>query len=126
MAVNREALKRVPGGIQGGVCRDLFTEGDEVINHARQDCTPIVDANARLRGHEQYGTQRMGAKLVARVPDIFYYVKWPQEFKEKYGFTKNSSRQAMRLYRDFFLEKLDEREFRYFRVDEGKISGTER
>lgn len=124
MAIDREALKRVPGGIKGGVCRDLFEEDGHLVNHARQDCTPIVDANKRLKSHEQYGSKHMRGYLAARVPDIYYYVLWPQEFEKRYGMKRNASVEARRLWRDFFLKKLDDPDFRDFRVDERKLAGT--
>jgi len=121
MATNREPFKRTPGGVN----RDLLTEFDGnqqfLVNHAQQDVEPIMDANSRLRSHKQYGTPGIGAKLVARVPDIFYYVKWPQEFLQKFGFRRDSSSEAQLLYRRFFLDKLNDPEFSKFRVDEGKL-----
>lgn len=124
MAIDREALKRVPGGIKGGICRDLFTEDDQVINHAQQDCTPVVDNVSRLRQHTQVGSKRMRGKLVAQIPDIFYYVKWPQEFFERHKCRPNSSKESRAAWQKFLYEKLDSREFRAFRVDEGKLTGT--
>jgi hypothetical protein len=125
-AINREALKRVPGGIQRGICRDLFSEDGKTYNHARQDCTPVLDNVSRLKGHQQYGsTGGMKAKLVAQVPDIFYYVKWPQEFFAQYGCKPNSSPDARKAWQQFLYKKLDSREFRGFRVDQGKLAGTE-
>ncbi len=121
MAMNREPFKRVPGGVN----RDLLTEFEGhqqfLVNHAQQDCTYIVDANSRLRSHKQYGSRVMGAKLVARVPDIHYYVIWPAEFKKKYGFRKDASPEAQLLYRRFFLNKLNEPDFKHFRIDEGRL-----
>ena len=88
-----------------------------VLNH-EQHIQPITDANSRLASHEQYGTRHMGAKLVARVPDLYYYIEWPQEF---FRLTGKRKTEAPFEYRQFFLNKLDERDFQKYRVDSGKI-----
>ena len=77
-------------GVSGeGVATELIHEDDgagntHVLRHV-QDVEPILDANQRLRGHQQVGSAKMGAVLAARVPAVTMYHHWPAEFELEHG-----------------------------------------
>ena len=102
-----------------GVDFTLHLEGDEMVFQHTQDTNPVLDRNARLRQHQQFGTRHMGARLVASVPFVIEN-QWKQEFREKTGH-RASERGWAKVWHAFKMAKLDLPEFKKFRVDEGRI-----
>lgn len=117
MSIGREAFVRKPGGINS----DFLSEDDAMLVHNKQDCQDVVDSNARLRGHKQYGTPQHGMVLGARVPDIFHYFIWPEKFKGKYGFRHDANNFTRTLWRQFYIEMLNHPDYRKFKIMDGKI-----
>lgn len=123
----------------GPVKLELIHEDDGLGNHQVlrhvQDVEPILDANQRLRGHHQYGTPAMGAKLAARIPEVTYYLSWPVEFQRQHGVhprhpdlrripraQHTSARQEIeRKWSAFVRGKLNDRENSKLRVYEGRL-----
>lgn len=123
----------------GPVKVELIHEDDgrghhHALRHV-QDVEPILDDNARLRGHQQVGTPKLGAKLAARVPETIYYLSWPTEFELKHGVhpkhpdlrlipaaQHSSTRKEIdRQWRKFVIGKLNDRNYSKLRVDEGRL-----
>lgn len=113
---------------------DIGDDATLVIQHT-QDCTPIVDGNARLRQHEQLGTPAMDARLAARVPEVVHYGTWATEFQAQHGVhpmvpdlrqVPQREHTAMRReiakkWRRFRNRKLNDNAYAHFRVWRGRL-----
>ena len=95
------------------------------VLRSTQDCTPLLDENARIRNEARTRTPH-GTRIAARVPEIHYWILWPQEFQARHGYhprryPKNVDRRhAEKAWRDFVVAKLNDRDFSQLRVDDGK------
>lgn len=99
-AVDHEIILENDGGMETMVIR------------SRQDITPILDHNQRLRGHTQHGTRLLGGKLAARVPTMIYWGwkrEWQKGYREHFEWTT------------FLAMKLNDRDHQKFRIDPGRM-----
>ncbi len=122
-----------------GVAVELIHEDDgrgntHALRHV-QDVEPILDANQRLRGHQQVGTKHMQAVLAARVPAVTMYHHWPAEFQREHGVhphhpdlsnvpahERSSARRQIRDAWDRWRRtRLNSSDYSKFRVDTRKL-----
>ncbi len=124
-------MKRIPIKTHGALEQHFTIEPGEAEAHihSSQDVTRILDENARLSTAERKGTTTNGTAIAARVPVLYRYVKWPNEFEAKHGVhpdklpanMKPGDRMAVQAkWAQFYKGKLNSREFRGFRTDGGK------
>ncbi len=93
-----------------------------------QDCTPILEENAAFARERQGRLSPHGTAVAARVPHIFYYVLWPQEFKARHGYhpkrgpfrDAGHKQEAEQAWRDFMIGKLNDPDFGKFRTDDSR------
>ena len=111
-------MKENLGGVT--MTTTMVVEDDQLGFQYEADTTPLLDDNARLAAHQQYGSKVMGAKLVARTPAVLAFAVWPQEFHRLTGKRHTEDPEG---YRKFRLTKLDSPEYSRLRVDRGKLGG---
>lgn len=101
----------------------LIKDKGEIYLHSSQDVEPVLDLNMELQNIDRPMMTKNGTAIVAKIPPLFYYVIWPQEFKEKYGYHPKrhphtmSGEQAAAQWAKFLKEKLNDRDFSKFRTD---------
>jgi hypothetical protein len=101
----------------------LVKQDGEYFLHSSQDVQPVLDINSAIRNIDRPMMTKNGTAVVARIPPLHYYLKWPQEFKLKFGYHPKrhpadiSSEQAQTEWAAFLREKLNSREFSGFRTD---------
>jgi len=108
--------------------QDLVKESDGFVLHTYQDVGPVLDDNQRMRSQGQKsGTH---GSIAARVPEILYWVQWPEEFKKRYGWHPKrpplniKPRDADKLWRDFFVAKLHDRDYSKTRIDQRRFTAN--
>lgn len=123
--------------IGGSIIQQVLHLEDEgrhnAVIESTQDCTPVLEENARLRTMaEQTGHTKSphGTAVAARIPSIHYYIQWPQEFEKKYGYHPRrlklgvNRREAEQQWRDFVVAKLNDPDWKKLRTDKGqRLSG---
>ena len=108
--------------------QELIKENDGTYLRSTQNFQPILDENQRMRSQGQRpGTH--GA-IAARVPVYHHYVLWPQEFERRHGWHPKrpppsvSRKDAEKLWRDFYVEKLHDRDYSKFRIDQRRFTAN--
>ncbi len=102
----------------------LVKEADEIFLHSSQSVQPLLDYNSAVQNIDRPMMTKNGTAVAAKIPAIFYWVKWPQEFQAKYGYhpkrydpTVISSEQAQAQWGAFLKLKLNDPDFSKFRTD---------
>jgi len=102
----------------------LIKEDGNLFLHSHQDVQPVLDYNGAVRNIDRPTTTKEGTAVAAKIPAIFYWVHWPQEFKEKFGYhpkrydpTTIKSDDAEAQWGKFLKGKLNDPDFSKFRTD---------
>ena len=103
----------------GGIITEFYHDDSEDLSIIRrvQDCEPVVEANKRMQNEEPLSPYRNDewGRPYARVP-IIWMEKWMQEFRNQGGVPWDRDG-----WRKFLLKKLDDSDFRAFRVDKRSL-----
>ncbi len=122
----------------GSLRQELHKEDGEYYVRSSQDVEPYLKRVKQLR-HLSEGGNRGGA---ASIPPLLYYVVWPEEFKNKYGYDPRQISMVIKQYQDqygvanvdaagmraecahdwaeFQRQKLNDRDYQHLRIDPSK------
>ena len=108
--------------------QSLIRENDHYVIKSSQNTQAILDDIQRKKSQGQrHGTQ---GSIAASVPEILYWVEWPNEFRKIYGFHPKrpppniKSKDSEKMWRDFFIMKLHDRDYSKLRIDERKFTAN--
>ena len=93
----------------------LDVHGGEMAIRETQDTQPILDLTSSLRSAIGSKATKNGNYLAASVPSVLHF-KWVKEFK-----SQNGGQYSTREFAKFVKQKLNDPEFKYFRVWEGRV-----
>lgn len=117
--------QRIPIRTNGQLTQEFVLEaGNEAYIRSSQNTDALVAENKRL-SNDPAGLSKHGTAIAARIPVIYHYVIWPDEFEKKHGYNPrrpplSKREEAGPAWAKFIKGKLNDPDFRHFRTDGGR------